>query len=104
MRSYTRTVIASSVLALVAAAAGPLSASAAHASPAHVAPKAAAAHPAKGARSGWKPRAAQYPKTVTRHELAIPMSDGVILRGDLQLPANAAGKAIGGKWPVLVTI
>lgn len=54
--------------------------------------------------SGWKPRPAQYPKTVTRSNLPIPMDDGTVLRGDLILPANAEGKAVPGRWPVVVTI
>ena len=37
-------------------------------------------------------------------DLAIPMSDGVKLRGDLTLPANADGTPIGAKVPVIVTI
>ncbi len=37
-------------------------------------------------------------------DLAIPMSDGVKLRGDLTLPAGADGKAISTKVPVVVTI
>ncbi len=40
---------------------------------------------------GWAPRAATYPSTVTRTDLAIPMSDGTVLRGDLVLPADADG-------------
>lgn len=52
----------------------------------------------------WKPRGEQYPKTVVLHELPIPMDDGVILRGDLMLPADASGKAIAKKFPVITTI
>jgi len=52
----------------------------------------------------WKPRGVQYPKTVTVPNLAIPMDDGVVLRGDLILPADAAGKAIDKKFPVITTI
>ncbi len=61
---------------------------------------AAAATPA----SGWKARPAQYAATSTVKDLAIPMSDGVKLRGDLTLPANADGTPIGAKVPVVVTI
>ncbi|WP_433172048.1 CocE/NonD family hydrolase [Actinoallomurus sp. CA-150999] len=53
---------------------------------------------------GWKPRPAQWHNTVTRQDLAIRMSDGKILRGDLTLPATADGKAVKQKLPVLVTI
>ncbi len=52
----------------------------------------------------WKPRRETYPKTVTVPGLEIPMSDGVALRGDLILPADAAGKAIAKKFPVVTTI
>jgi putative CocE/NonD family hydrolase len=58
-----------------------------------------------GARAAtWKARPEQYPKTVVIHELAIPMDDGVTLRGDLVLPADANGKAIAKKFPVVATI
>lgn len=75
------------------------------------APKAAGKNSATKASAGrtakaaaWKPRGEQYPKTVVLHELAIPMDDGVILRGDLMLPADASGKAIPKKFPVITTI
>lgn len=58
-----------------------------------------------GAKSTvWKPRAEQYPGTVTEKDVAIPMSDGVILRGDVIRPADAAGKAVTKRLPVIVTI
>lgn len=65
--------------------------------PAHAA--APAAH-----RPTWQPRAATYPGTVTRTDLAIPMSDGTVLRGDLVLPAKADGTAVDKRLPVIVTI
>jgi uncharacterized protein len=52
----------------------------------------------------WTPRPAQYTNTVTRQDLAIPMDDGTILRGDLTLPADSSGTAIAGRFPVIVTI
>jgi putative CocE/NonD family hydrolase len=52
----------------------------------------------------WKARPAQYPKTVVLHDLPIPMDDGVVLRGDVTLPADASGKAIDKKFPVVTTI
>jgi putative CocE/NonD family hydrolase len=52
----------------------------------------------------WTPRPEQYAGTVTTRDLAIPMSDGVVLRGDLVLPAGADGKAAPGRFPVVVTI
>ena len=53
---------------------------------------------------GWTPRPEQYPNTVTTTDLAIPMSDGTILRGDLTLPADEDGTAIDKRVPVVVTI
>lgn len=52
----------------------------------------------------WSPRPEQYSGTAVRKDLAIPMSDGVVLRGDLVLPADAAGDAAPGQFPVVVTI
>jgi putative CocE/NonD family hydrolase len=52
----------------------------------------------------WTPRAEQYQNTVTTKDIAIPMSDGVKLRGDLTRPADADGNAIAAKLPVVVTI
>jgi putative CocE/NonD family hydrolase len=54
--------------------------------------------------AAWSPRGVQYPKTVTLHDLKIPMDDGVVLRADLLLPADADGKAIDKKFPVIATI
>ena len=56
------------------------------------------------AATSWTPRAEQYPKTVTERDVAIPMSDGTILRGDVVRPAGADGKAIAKRFPVIVTI
>lgn len=54
--------------------------------------------------AAWTPRPEQYPGTVTRTDLPIRMSDGVVLRGDLVLPADADGNAIDKPFPVIVTI
>lgn len=59
---------------------------------------------ASAATTPWKPRPEQYTKTVKRSDLAIPMSDGTVLRGDLLLPADASGAAVTTKLPVIVTI
>ncbi|MGZ5402542.1 MAG: CocE/NonD family hydrolase [Aeromicrobium sp.] len=56
------------------------------------------------AATEWTPRAEQYSTTAKQTDLAIPMSDGTILRGDLTLPADAAGNSIAGRFPVVVTI
>lgn len=66
--------------------------------------KATAAPASTAANSGWKPRPEQYAGTSVTKDLAIPMSDGVKLRGDLTLPADASGKAATGRFPVVVTI
>lgn len=52
----------------------------------------------------WKPRAEQYPNTVVEKDLAIRMDDGVVLRADLERPADANGKPVATKLPVIVTI
>ncbi|RNL77720.1 CocE/NonD family hydrolase [Nocardioides marmorisolisilvae] len=66
---------------------------------------AAGARTASAAQAAkWTARDVQYPKTVTLHDLKIPMDDGVVLRGDLTLPADADGKAIDKKFPVIATI
>lgn len=54
--------------------------------------------------SGWSPRPADYPNTVTRTDLPIKMSDGVVLKGDLTLPAGTDKAVIPGRFPVIVTI
>jgi putative CocE/NonD family hydrolase len=60
--------------------------------------------PAAAAPSVWSPRPEEHPGTVVRRDLPIPMSDGTVLRGDLTLPADSAGDAVPGRWPVVVTI
>lgn len=59
---------------------------------------------ATAAPSTWTARGEQYPKTVTERDVAIPMSDGTILRGDVVRPADASGKAVPERFPVIVTI
>ena len=56
------------------------------------------------AATSWKPRVEEYPKTVTERDVPIPMSDGTTLRGDVVRPADAAGKAVAKRFPVIVTI
>jgi len=63
----------------------------------------AGALPAQAA-SGWTPRAEQYATTVSVKDLAIKVSDGVTLRGDLQLPSTDGKAPVSGKWPVVITI
>lgn len=59
---------------------------------------------AASAAPTWTPRGEQYPGTVTEKDVAIPMSDGTILRGDVVRPADAGGTAIDERFPVIVTI
>jgi putative CocE/NonD family hydrolase len=59
---------------------------------------------ATAASSAWAPRGEQYPETVTEKDVEIPMSDGTTLRGDVVRPADAGGKAVDQRLPVLVTI
>jgi putative CocE/NonD family hydrolase len=56
------------------------------------------------AAAKWKPRGEQYASTVTEKDVAIPMSDGTTLRGDVTRPADASGKAVAERLPVIVTI
>jgi putative CocE/NonD family hydrolase len=63
----------------------------------------AGALPAQAA-SDWTPRGEQYPTTVAVKDLAIKVSDGVTLRGDLQLPSTDGKTAVSGTWPVVITI
>jgi putative CocE/NonD family hydrolase len=63
----------------------------------------AVASPAQAA-SSWTPRAAEYSSTVSIKDLAIKVSDGVTLRGDVTLPSADGTTAAAGKFPVVVTI
>lgn len=74
------------------------------AAPAEAAPPTTQGITAERRADGWKPRKALYPKAVTQRDLPIRMKDGTVLRGDLMLPANAAGKAVTKRLPVIVTI
>ena len=53
---------------------------------------------------GWTPRPQDHPRTVLQKDLAIPMSDGTVLRGNLLRPADAAGNVVTTPLPVVVTI
>jgi len=55
-------------------------------------------------KTHWTPRPAQYPRTVTTKDLAIPMDDGVVLRADLVQPALADGTVVTRPLPVIITI
>jgi hypothetical protein len=52
----------------------------------------------------WKPRPEKYPGTATTEDLAIPMDDGVVLRGDLVRPTRADGSVVTRPLPVIITI
>lgn len=52
--------------------------------------------------SRWRPGRAAY-GVVTRHNVAVTMRDGTVLRADIASPANAAGRPAAGRFPVLLT-
>ncbi|MDT0203483.1 CocE/NonD family hydrolase [Nocardioides sp. AE5] len=54
--------------------------------------------------SGWTARGEDYPKTTLVTDVPIEMSDGTVLRGDVNFPADSNGKRIEKKFPVVVTI
>ncbi|RLV54864.1 CocE/NonD family hydrolase [Aeromicrobium phragmitis] len=68
-----------------------------------LAPSAAPAEPSAPG-SSWSPRAAQYPGSVTESNVAIPMSDGLELRGDVVRPVDENGEVVNEPLPVVVTI
>ena len=51
---------------------------------------------------GWKPRPATYGVAVTK-DVAITMSDGVVLSANVFRPASPDGKASPGRFPALLT-
>lgn len=93
------------VAALAAGLAGPLVSAT---SPAVAGPTPHAAHAApmtpvaRTSSTGVRPT--QYPGTLTRKDVRIPMSDGTVLRGDLTLPARSDGTKAPGRFPVITTI
>ena len=52
--------------------------------------------------SGWKARPATYAGATTK-DLALRMSDGVVLRADVLRPARPDGTPAPGRFPVIVT-
>ncbi|QIG42099.1 CocE/NonD family hydrolase [Nocardioides anomalus] len=53
---------------------------------------------------GWRPRPEQYAGTQVTQDVAIPMSDGVVLRGDVVRPTTADGAVVTTPLPVVITI
>ena len=52
----------------------------------------------------WSPRPAQF-ETGVHHNVAVPMSDGVVLRADIHYPTvRETGKPAAGPFPVLLSI
>lgn len=82
-----------------AAATGAAAASATPASPAVGASAATPEVP-----SGWRARGEDFPGTVVTRNVSLPMSDGLVLKGDLVRPARADGSVVTGRLPVLVQI
>ncbi|MGZ4120420.1 MAG: CocE/NonD family hydrolase [Actinomycetota bacterium] len=64
---------------------------------------AASLAPVPGNAAVWRARAAQYPKVSVERDVAIRMSDGLVLRADVVHPAFADGSAAPGRFPVLLT-
>jgi putative CocE/NonD family hydrolase len=62
-----------------------------------------AALPATGRAAAWSARPAQYPKVAVQRDVPVKMSDGVTLFVNVIRPANAAGTAVPGRFPVLLT-
>ncbi|MGH3498637.1 MAG: CocE/NonD family hydrolase [Nocardioidaceae bacterium] len=52
----------------------------------------------------WPPRPATYPKVATTRDIPILMSDGVTLYANLYRPADASGKPVAKRFPVIVTL
>lgn len=100
-RRIRHQIISVAIVAGLAAATLPATALSADAAPPAAVTTAAAPVALK---SGWHPRPETYSGVVTVKDLAIPMSDGTVLRGDLMLPADASGKAVAKRLPVIVTI
>jgi putative CocE/NonD family hydrolase len=59
--------------------------------------------PAAGRAAAWSARPAQFPKVFVERDVPITMSDGVVLYANVIHPANAAGAAVPGRFPVLLT-
>jgi len=59
--------------------------------------------PAAGQAAAWSARPAQFPKVFVERDVPIKMSDGVVLYANVVHPANAAGTAVAGRFPVLLT-
>ncbi|CAM3323120.1 CocE/NonD family hydrolase [Nocardioides dubius] len=105
--NLARTRACAGIAALALAATGTLTTVApaqAHAPAIAVSATSAPAGTAQVRGPRWKPRPAQYPSTRTVKDLAIPMSDGTVLRGDLIRPVTASGAVVGRRLPVVVTI
>jgi predicted acyl esterase len=60
--------------------------------------------PAPAGATTWQARPEDHPTTVTQTDMPIKMSDGVVLRADVERPADASGTAVETPLPVLVTI
>ncbi|TWG07458.1 CocE/NonD family hydrolase [Saccharopolyspora dendranthemae] len=52
----------------------------------------------------WTARAEDHPRAVVQTDVPVRMSDGTVLRADVRLPADAEGRPVPGRFPVLLTI
>jgi len=105
-RSFGRLLAGTTATAAIAAGlCAPAGAAAVPTDQARHAATTVASGPAPAARRDtWEPRPEQYAGTVTTTDIPIEMDDGVTLRADLTLPADADGEAVDRPLPVLVTI
>jgi putative CocE/NonD family hydrolase len=104
LRAALAVLVALSAVPGVALATGPGAAADQPPSVRAAAPAAPAPALAPARKRHWQPRPEQYPRTVTTTDLAIPMDDGVVLRGDLVRPARADGSPVTRPLPVIITI
>lgn len=51
----------------------------------------------------WQPRAAQFPAVHVTEDVAVEMSDGVVLSVNVYRPARADGTPVRGRFPVVLT-
>jgi uncharacterized protein len=103
-RTRARAVSVLSVLALLPGLTAFLTDTSAQAATPHAVARAPIDAPRTARKMHWKPRPEQYPGTATTKDLAIPMDDGVLLRGDLVRPTRADGSVVTRPLPVIITI
>lgn len=104
MHGVARTGMSALLLGLVLGQVPLVGSAAAAGAPEAVRVSAPAAVETPARKMRWKPRPAQYAGTTTVTDIAIPMDDGTILRGDLMRPTRKDGSVVTRKLPVIITI